>query len=175
MFFVHHRWRRSVISAPSAISLTGVPMDSDRSDFMTSYLLQMARTIAEHGYAVQSVATDGYSAPYSYTIGLHQSHGYELVMTGLSPRVSSGVLRTLADRFADSAGPDPDILLGGVLAGGFQVRMRLVESLENFSLLRAIFGDDTRPPYWQAVWPDRFGMFPGDAACSLSPGVQPRF
>jgi len=152
-----------------------VSMNSDQSDFMASYVLRVARTVAEHGYAVHPVLADGRSAPYSYTIGLHQSHGYELVMTGLSPEVTSGVLHALVDRFADSAGPDPDALLDGVLSGGFQVRMRRVDSLVHFSLLQAVFGDDARPPYWQVVWPDRFGVFADDAACSLSPGVQPFF
>ncbi|WNI19985.1 DUF4262 domain-containing protein [Actinacidiphila sp. ITFR-21] len=142
-------------------------------DFMTEYLYRVARTIGEYGYAVQPVVSDGHSAPYSYTIGLHQSHGYELVMTGLGHEVANGVLHRLVDRFKDSTGPASGVSLDGVLAGGFQVRMRRVESLENFSLHRAIFGDDSCPPYWQVVWPDAAGVFPTDLGCSISPEGQP--
>ncbi|MEU9744645.1 DUF4262 domain-containing protein [Streptomyces niveus] len=148
-------------------------MSADQFDFMTEYLYRAARTIGEHGYIVQPVVSDGHSAPYSYTIGLHQSHGYELVMTGLGPEVANGVLHNLVERFKDSAGPAPDVSLDGVLADGFQVRMRRVGSLKDFSLHRAIFGDDSRPPYWQVVWPDTAGVFPPDPGCSISVEGQP--
>ncbi|MFD7899069.1 DUF4262 domain-containing protein [Streptomyces sp. NPDC059743] len=148
-------------------------MASDQFDFMTDYLYRAARMIGEHGYIVQPVVSDGHSAPYSYTIGLHQSHGYDLVMTGLGHEVANSVLHNLVDRFKDSAGPAADVSLDGVLADGFQVRMRRVESLKDFSLHRAIFGDESCPPYWQVVWPDAAGVFPTDPGCSISPGSQP--
>ncbi|RLU82592.1 hypothetical protein CTZ27_30200 [Streptomyces griseocarneus] len=152
-----------------------VPMGSDLTDFMRSALRRVRSTIAKHGYAVQNVLGDECSAPFSYTIGLHRSHGYELVMTGIAPKLAESLLHTMVDRFADIAGPEPGMKMDRVLGGGYQVQMRRVDSLRNFSLLRAVFGEDAGPVYWQALWPDSSGVFPAEPGCSLSPGTQPFF
>ncbi|MFF4534254.1 DUF4262 domain-containing protein [Streptomyces sp. NPDC001407] len=150
-------------------------MGSNLADFMQGYLLHLAHEMAEHGYVVQSVEGDEYSVPYSYTVGLHQSRGYELVMTGVPRTVAEPVLHNLVERFAHSAGPEPGVDLDGVLGGGYRIRMRRVDSLVNFAILRALFGEDADPPYWQAVWPDPSGIFPGAPGCSLTPAGQPHF
>ncbi|WP_328373799.1 DUF4262 domain-containing protein (plasmid) [Streptomyces sp. NBC_00445] len=142
-------------------------------DFMTEYVARLRAVIAEHGFAIQPVLADERSADYCYTIGLHKSLGHEFVMTGLDVRVMQGVLHSVVERFAGSTGPVVGEVLDGLLANGFQLLMRPVESLEPFAMLRAVYGQEIAVPYWQAVWPDRHGVFPTDASCSLSPGTQP--
>ncbi|MGC0379802.1 DUF4262 domain-containing protein [Streptomyces sp. SAI-129] len=142
-------------------------------DFMTAYVARLRGVIAEHGFAIQPVLGDESSAAYCYTIGLHESLGCEFVMAGLDVRVMQGLLHSLIERFAGSSGPVDGEALDGVLANGFQLLMRPVTSLEPFSMLRAVYGQETAVPYWQAVWPNSAGIFPTDASCSLSPGTQP--
>ncbi|MFG2987585.1 DUF4262 domain-containing protein [Streptomyces sp. NPDC048258] len=136
-------------------------------DRLTSYALHAKRLIAEQGYIVQRVPGDGRSTPFSYTVGLHESHGYELVMVGIDNPTMDGVLHALVERFTDSAGPAPDLLLEGLLPHGYLLRMRPVQSPEPFSILRAVYGAAVCPPFWQAVWPDPESRFPGDAGYAM--------
>ncbi|MDR3082654.1 MAG: DUF4262 domain-containing protein [Streptomyces sp.] len=142
-------------------------------DFMTAYVARLRSFIAEEGFAIQAVLGDESSAAYCYTVGLHESLGCEFVMAGLDIRVMQGLLHSLIERFAGSSGPVDGDALDGFLSNGFQLLMRPVASLEPFSMLRAVYGRETAVPYWQAVWPDRDGVFPTDASCSLSAGTQP--
>lgn len=142
-------------------------------DFMTEYVARLRSVIAEHGFAVQAVLAGENSAAYCYTIGLHESLGHEFVMAGLDIRTMQSVLHCVVERFAGSSGPVAGEVLDGVLANGFQLLMRPVESLQPFAILRAVYGKEIAVPYWQAVWPDRDGIFPTDSSCSLSPGTQP--
>ncbi|MFI6689480.1 DUF4262 domain-containing protein [Streptomyces sp. NPDC050485] len=143
-------------------------------DFMAEYVARLRGVIAKHGFAVQAVLADEGSAAYCYTIGLHESLGYEFVMAGLDVRAMQSVIHSVVERFSGSSGPVADVALDGLLANGFQLLMRRVDSLEPFSMLRAVYGREASAvPYWQAVWPDRDGVFPTDASCSLSAGTQP--
>ncbi|MET9611716.1 DUF4262 domain-containing protein [Kitasatospora indigofera] len=144
------------------------PMD----DFITQYTARIRNMISQHGYAIQAVFGDRVHSPYSYTVGLHHQYGYELVVAGLAPPVAGQIIKTLVDRFAESAGPDPDIPLAEVVGGGYRMSMRRVHSLEPFAMLRAVYGPQARATYWQALWPDRFGNLPTDPACTLTPGTQ---
>ncbi|MFE2271445.1 DUF4262 domain-containing protein [Streptomyces lavendulae] len=141
-------------------------------DRMTDYAARLRGVIAEHGYAVQAVLDDDGSA-YCYTVGLHESLGCEFVMSGLDAGVMQRVLHSVVKRFAGSSGPVAGEVLDGLLGDGFQLLMRPVESLGPFAMLRAVYGREAAVPYWQAVWPDRDGIFPTDVSCSLSPGTQP--
>lgn len=143
-------------------------------DFMVNYVARLQRVIFEHGFAVQAVLGDQDSAPFCYTVGLHKSRGYELVMTGLDVTVLQGIIHSVVDRFS-SEDPTPNVPLDGLLSGGYQLLMRRVDSLGEFSMLRAVFGPEVIVPFWQAVWPDRDGVFPTEASCSLSRGTQPLF
>ncbi|MFD6967375.1 DUF4262 domain-containing protein [Streptomyces sp. NPDC059949] len=142
-------------------------------DFMAEYIARLRGVIAEHGFAVQAVLADESFAACCYTVGLHESLGHEFVMAGLDVRSMQGVLHSVIERFAETSGPVVGEVLDGLLANGFQLLMRRVESVEPFVMLRAVYGREVTVPYWQAVWPDRDGVFPTDASCSLSPGGQP--
>ncbi|WP_435060495.1 DUF4262 domain-containing protein [Streptomyces sp. bgisy060] len=145
------------------------------SNFMTGYVERLRRLIEECGFAVQAVYAEDGAAAYCYTVGLHESLGHEFVMTGLDVRAMQGLLHSVAERFAGKPGPVSGETLDGLVANGFQLLMRPVDSLEPFSMLRAVYGRGFAVPYWQAVWPDRNGVFPTDTSCSLSPGTQPLF
>ncbi|MFJ3946337.1 DUF4262 domain-containing protein [Streptomyces griseoaurantiacus] len=141
---------------------------------MVSYVARLRRIISEHGFAVQAVLGDDESAPFCYTVGLHKSRGYEVVMAGLEVRVLQSIIHSVVDRFG-SEHPASDVPLDGLLSNGYQLLMRRVDSLDEFSMLRAVFGPEVVVPFWQAVWPDRDGAFPTEASCSLSRGTQPLF
>ncbi|WP_327740421.1 DUF4262 domain-containing protein (plasmid) [Streptomyces nojiriensis] len=142
-------------------------------DRMAEHVARLRGIIAEHGFAVQAVSADEGSAPYCYTVGLHESLGHEFVMAGLDVWAMQAVLHSVVERFAGSSGPVPGEVLDGLLANGVQLLMCPVQSLEPFAMLREVYGREAAVPYWQAVWPDRDGVFPTDASCSLSPGTQP--
>jgi hypothetical protein len=143
---------------------------------MTDYIVyRLRQIIAEHGFAIQAVLADEGSSAYCYTVGLHETLGYEFVVAGLDVGGMHGVLHSVVERFTGSSGPVAGEVLDGVLANGFQLLMRPVESLKPFAMLRAVYGRDAAVPYWQAVWPDRNGIFPTDASCSLSHETQPLF
>ncbi|MEU0022081.1 DUF4262 domain-containing protein [Streptomyces sp. NPDC048664] len=142
-------------------------------DFMTEYVTRLRSVIAEHGFAVQAVLADEGSAAYCYTVGLHESQGHEFVMTGLDVRTMQRVLHSVVERFAGTSGPVAGEVLDGLLANGYQLLLRPVQSLEPFTMLRAVYGREASAPYWQALWPDAEGIFPTDISCSLSPGTQP--
>ena len=143
------------------------------ASFKVEYVARLRAVIAEHGFAVQAVLGGADLAPYCYTVGLHQSRGYELVMVGLDIRVMQSVMHSIVERLAGSGAPSRTVPLDGLLSGGYQLLMRPVDSLDEFSMLRAVYGRDVVVPYWQAVWPDRDGFFPTEASCSLSLGTQP--
>lgn len=142
-------------------------------DFMTGYVARLRDVIAEHGYAITPVLGDEGTAPYCYTVGLHKSLGYEFVMAGLDVRVMRNVLHSVIERFSGSSAPAAGEVLDGLLANGVQLLMHSVESLQPFGMLQAVYGQEIAVPYWQAVWPDRNGVFPTEATYSLPPGLQP--
>lgn len=143
------------------------------SVFMAEYVARLRELITEHGFAVQAVFSDEGSAAYCYTVGLHESLGHEFVMAGLDVRAMHGLLHSVVEHFAGSSGPVAGEVLDGLLADGFQLLMRPVESMEPFAMLHEVYGREAVVPYWQAVWPDRDGIFPIDDSCSISPGTQP--
>ncbi|MFD8947540.1 DUF4262 domain-containing protein [Streptomyces xanthophaeus] len=143
------------------------------TDFLAEYAVRLRSAIAEHGFVIQWVGAREGSATFCYTIGLHESLGYELVMVGLDGRVAKGVLHSVAERFSGSSDPVAGEVLDGLLEDGVQLLMRPVESLEPFAMLRAVYGEEIAVPYWQAVWPDLDGAFPTDASYSFSSGIQP--
>ncbi|WP_424892165.1 DUF4262 domain-containing protein [Streptomyces sp. XH2] len=143
-------------------------------EFMVNYVARLRRVIFKHGFAVQAVLGDGDSAPFCYTIGLHKSRGYEVVMTGLDVRTLQSIIHSVVDKLSATE-PTPDAPLDGLLPNDYQLLMRRVDSLDEFSMLRAVYGAEVAVPFWQVVWPDRYGVFPTEPACSLSLETQPLF
>ncbi|MFF8918980.1 DUF4262 domain-containing protein [Streptomyces sp. NPDC015032] len=144
------------------------------TDFLAGYAVRLRSAIAEHGFVIQRVGAREGSATFCYTIGLHESLGYEFVMVGLDGRVAKGVLRSVVERFSGSSDPVAGEVLDGLLEDGVQLLMRPVESLEPFAMLRAVYGEEIAVPYWQAVWPDPDGVFPEVDPREWTPGFMRR-
>ncbi|MCL3999213.1 DUF4262 domain-containing protein, partial [Streptomyces lavenduligriseus] len=81
------------------------------TDFMAEYAARLRSAIAEHGFIIQPVFSRESSATYCYSVGLHESLGYEFVMVGLDVGVAQGVLHSVVERFSGSSGPVPGEVL----------------------------------------------------------------
>ncbi|MEU6355686.1 DUF4262 domain-containing protein [Streptomyces sp. NPDC047072] len=145
---------------------------------MTSgpYLQRVAGIVAQHGYAVQYVGGNpGTGArSFAYTVGLHTQPGrdYELAASGLSAETSHSLLHTLAVALVDQGfEPIEGLQVSGLLQGGLDLRLRQVDRPEDLGIVHALYG--VTPTLWQAVWPDKYNRFLGDAHCQLPSESQP--
>ncbi|MQS17451.1 DUF4262 domain-containing protein [Streptomyces kaniharaensis] len=151
--------------------MPSIPADTRKQ--MAAYLQQLAARINEKGYAIPFIPADPRTGEPSlaYTVGLHVHRGYELAVSGLDYEMSCSALNSLAVRLLEQqTPPTPDMEVRGAVGGGYPLRLRQAGSALPFVLVRTIYRRN--PPVWQAVWPDREGRFPGDAACTLSTGAQ---
>jgi hypothetical protein len=71
------------------------------------YLDQIARIIAESGWAVQYVQREGFCAPYAYTVGLTARDKPELVVTGLPAVRAAELLNDVAAHVLHAEPPRP--------------------------------------------------------------------
>ncbi len=137
-------------------------------EFYNTYLNTCRDLIAKHGHLVQGYGTD---TPVAYTVGLCETRGYELAVSGLPARTAMVVLNRLAEVMANAGAPCEGGEIGDALADGYPLRLRqAIRSNVEFGLIERLYG---RPfPVWQALWPDVEGAFPGDAACTLTSEMQ---
>ncbi|MFI6112922.1 DUF4262 domain-containing protein [Kitasatospora sp. NPDC051164] len=151
--------------------MPSIPADTRKQ--MAAYLQQLAARINANGYAIPFIPADPEAGEPSlaYTVGLHVRRGYELAVSGLDYGMSCAVLDSLAARLLEQQTPPaPAMEIKGATGGGYSLRLRRAGSPLPFVLVRTVYRRN--PPVWQAVWPDREGRFPGDAACTLSTGAQ---
>jgi hypothetical protein len=139
------------------------------------YLQRLAEQVAARGYAVPHIVPDPDSAqpPYTYTAGLHITHGYELAFSGL-PDIASDVLGLLAEALAErGTTPADGLTVAGLLHDGYSIRLRPISNPARFTVVRALFPDLPAPPaIWQALWPDPGHRFPGDTGCRTTAAAQ---
>ena len=132
------------------------------NDKYDTYLLMLRERIERDGYAAQYVFGDPATgaAPYGYTVGLHESDGYELAVCGLDASTTAVVLRRLSEQLRrEAVKPVADLRVPGITAG-YDLQLRPVQDPDALGIVGALYGFD--PPAWQAVWPDVKGHFPGD-------------
>ncbi|MCG7523962.1 DUF4262 domain-containing protein [Streptomyces sp. OfavH-34-F] len=140
---------------------------------MDAYVKRLLARIDEEGFAIPFILADPHTGEPSlaYTVGLHVSQGYELAISGLPYEAACSVLNSLAARLLEQQAPPTQAMeVKGAAGGGYSLLLRRAESAAPFILVRTVYR--LNPPVWQAVWPDREGRFPGDAACTLSGGAQ---
>ncbi|WP_030230146.1 DUF4262 domain-containing protein [Streptomyces sp. NRRL S-350] len=151
--------------------MPSTPADTRKQ--MAAHLQQLTARINSEGYAIPFIPADPSTGEPSlaYTVGLHVRQGYELAVSGLDYETSCSVLHSLVERLLEQqAPPAPAMEVKGAAGGGYSLRLRQADSALPFILVRTVYRRN--PPVWQAVWPDREGRFPGDAACTLSAGAQ---
>ncbi len=142
------------------------------NDSYDTYLLMLRERIERHGYAMQYVLGDPVTgaAPYGYTVGLHETDGYELAVCGLDATTTAAVLHNLSEQLrGEAVRPAADLRVPGIIAG-YDLKLRQVQDPAAFGIVGALFGFD--PPAWQAVWPDSKGHFPGDDDYGVSAAGQ---
>ncbi|MFD3662667.1 DUF4262 domain-containing protein [Streptomyces sp. NPDC058659] len=152
--------------------MPSIPADPRKQ--MAAYLQQLAARINEKGYAIPFIPADPRTGEPSlaYPVGLHVHRGYELAVSGLDYEMSCSALNSLAVRLLEQQTPPaPGMEVKGAVGGGYPLRLRQAGNALPFVLVRTAYGRN--PPFWQTVWPDQEGRFPGDAACILSAGAQP--
>ncbi|MER5356641.1 DUF4262 domain-containing protein [Kitasatospora sp. NPDC002551] len=150
-----------------------LPPPADIRAHMDAYLKRLLTSIDEEGFAIPFIPADPLTGEPSlaYTVGLHIRRGYELAISGLPYEASHSVLNSLAARLLEQQTPPTQAMeVKGAAGGGYSLRLRQAESAAPFVLVRTVYSRN--PPVWQAVWPDREGRFPGDAACTLSGAAQ---
>ena len=149
---------------------------------MTAWLDQedshLTQTIREHRWAVQYVcAGDLPDEPsFGYTVGLFGLGHPELVIVGLGPENTHGILERVATMVAKGRDLVPGELLKWPDWGGRIV----VEEVPNpGEILFAANRHYQRPdefsvPAYQLTWDHRDGLFPWDEGYPCGPECQPR-
>ena len=61
-------------------------MEYQANDDAISFYDHTRAIIEEYGHSVIGVSGDGTSPTFTYTIGLHDLHGFELIVTGIRPQ-----------------------------------------------------------------------------------------
>ncbi|MCU1616185.1 MAG: uncharacterized protein JWO98_3725 [Frankiales bacterium] len=139
---------------------------------------RLAQLIRAHRWAVQYVGEgdDADEPRFGYTIGLSGLGHPELVVVGLSPEDTHGILEGVAGVVADGR----DLVAGELLAFPDRPDGLVVEELPNPG--EVVLGANRfyeRPaeysvPAYQLAWAHRDGLFPWDEGYARGPGFQPR-
>ena len=138
----------------------------------------LAQAIRTHRWAVQYVgAGDGPDEPaFGYTVGLFGMGHPELVIVGLGPDNTHGILQRVAAMVAGGRDLVPGELLTWSDWGGRLV----VEELPNPGQILFVANrhyrrpDEHSVPAYQLTWDHRDGLFPWDEGYACGPECQPR-
>jgi hypothetical protein len=157
------------------LGMTHDPQTVARLDQEDAHLAQVIRA---HRWSVQYVgAGDEPDEPaFGYTIGLYGLGHPELVVVGLGPENTHGIL----DRAADMVAGGRDLVIGELLTWPGRVGRLVVEQLPNpGDVVLAANRFYERPaeysvPAYQLTWCHRDGLFPWDDGYACGPECQPR-
>lgn len=123
------------------------------------YLDHCREIIAQHGYMLQRVISDGTTVGFTYSVGLSARHGAELIAFGLPPDVATDLLMTLIERLDDGPIPDGEDILG-IANSPLRLYSQSVPDNPNpLAVARALGYDARRVRILR--WPDAEGRFPG--------------
>ncbi|MET9327382.1 DUF4262 domain-containing protein [Tsukamurella sp. NPDC003166] len=134
--------------------------------------------IDEYGVMIQYVFGDeqARSAPFAYTIGLHQLSHPELVIFGASQSTAAGVLNEVASRVRTS----PALMTGELIAFERWYHRVTVETLPNpehvvlsaNQYYRVLPGESVQA--YQLTYDDMVGRFPWEQGYETPGWIQPR-
>jgi hypothetical protein len=137
-----------------------------------AYLNWVARQVGEHGWATPCAAGGDGQPPWAYSVGAWLTcQSAELVMCGAPSGNMTGIIDTIAARFAEGERLGPGDVLTGICPA--RLLLRPVDlSWRKTSLFEVSdeFYGFVRPPYLQVVWADREGRFPWEPR--FHPGYQ---
>jgi hypothetical protein len=128
--------------------------------------------IRAHGWAVLTVEPKpfGHAPTYSYTVGLHETHGHpEILMVGLDQKKSMGLLNAVGSPVRGGARFGDPSRLDGVIRD-FQVWLRKIPS-KTAGTWAIVAKSRYRRQNWgllQMFYPDAAGLFPWDDGCDAA-------
>jgi Domain of unknown function (DUF4262) len=128
----------------------------------------VADDIRTVGWSVSAVLGDDLAPPWAYTVGVWLSHlGPELAIFGLPVEHMTVILNSVGDRIAGGALIEAGDQVDGICPCSLAIRPVHVSWRETslFAVSDRYYGY-VRPPYFQVVWPDRRGRYPGEAGFS---------
>ena len=123
---------------------------------------KIASDVAQYGFHIAQVHSDGYSPSFSYTIGLFKTYGHpELICFGLNLDLLHSVLwsgKELLDKH-----PEPNLSVGYPdFVGDYDVRFLTVDKgwYKDYFGYGFWFNGTWDFPALQIVWPDKQALFP---------------
>jgi hypothetical protein len=134
--------------------------------------LHLEEVISRLGMAVQPVFPTATTPPFAYSVGQHAKGLPELIVFGLHPEVSAGLLYELAAHMEREQADGRTVGPGTVSLDGCLLDTVLVEVPAEVACKYATQAhdrSDSKATFLQAVWPDRAGLFP------WQPGYDPAF
>jgi Domain of unknown function (DUF4262) len=133
-----------------------------------SYLTMMKGIITEHGWAVQGVGGNEKTVSYVYSIGLSKNTAYELIALALPMRAATSIVNSAARLIIEKAIALDETVVFETIAN-FPIRVRAIASIEAEKVCR--MAERLLPiernsiQYFQLIWPDEHGLYPGEAGC----------
>jgi Domain of unknown function (DUF4262) len=136
-------------------------------DVALETLWRIEDNIEKYGHTIQYVQGDSGDPSWAYTIGRMRSGLPELVVTGLDPASSAGVLKVVHDEWQQVVnGMQPS-------GGGPEIRLMPVPRsvVESTDYLSGAVAYSRRhlvrfPSAQQIIWADPSGSFPWDVSCA---------
>jgi hypothetical protein len=139
--------------------------EPDRDPEQAEYLGWVAATVGEHGWAISGRHGDETAPPWAYSVGLWLTcQAPELVVCGLPVESGAAIINAIGARIADGADFGPDDVLDDICPAPLALRPVELSWRSTAGLLGIsnVFYGMVRPPYFQVVWSDQAGRFPGE-------------
>lgn len=120
--------------------------------------------VADNGIAVIGIGGDATAPPFSYTVGLSKTFGFELINQGVPPTTAQGVFNAIHDSLKNGESLDinvPDTRWANLPIVFKQVAPGVARHFAFITFRYFNYPEDI--PFYQLVVPDRKGKFPWEA------------
>lgn len=147
-------------------------MASPNDRALEAILRSTQHIIDEHGWAVQGVGGNSETGDptFSYTAGLSALGHPELIIVGVHPLASQGILNDLGTAIRGGTRFDSGDIVRGVLGGDLPLALIEAADVSDLTITRRLYGP---VPVLQVVWCDPEGRFPWEDGYSMNSAAQP--
>lgn len=138
------------------------------ADIFQDYWSKLLKIVETHGWAVQTVLSDGLKPSYSYTVGLSKRGLPEMLIVGVDQKFAQTILNNAVAKLVDGKITGRKGELVSELANmPLAPRLSSDGVIEEFALGARRYARETghSMSLIQLVLPDRTGLFPWDAEC----------
>jgi hypothetical protein len=115
--------------------------------------------IASTGLSVMGVSAD---PTFSYTIGLLERYGYELIVVGLRAQYAQIIFNEIAHEWLPKGPLAVNVPVLGLASMPTMFRMCSPELVKDYGVQAFVYHQRDSVPFLQMVLPDRAGRFPHD-------------